>query len=390
MGSSTCSPWWLLTPGAVCPVPGVLPLYESSSTGFTPTVALIVVIFSPTFVFIEWLRILFRPSLMPVYGRAVRDSKRVVREDATGKQQLQPDDGFIAKGMKGFLRVDLDSTRNKVVVPLSLFLMAYLILGMGPVLGLNSFMVAPVSLQTQIAMQSVAKPEGDISAGMLGFSGVNWTEDSSAYDCSHLGGADQRACMIVKVAGGFTVAYAAVVVLAGIVAVAWGGFIVWRARKVHKYLGIARPLSFPPRLYSVVSLASTALGGIMMQWGLSAKFALETGALLPHVDTFSTGSSWMIVVLIKIHCSILEFILWHLVESGWDPESEDAIASAVSSPTSDSLLGAGAPAASLSASPSAATSDDFEADHHHHALAVNHEIYVNNPNGAHPHSRALI
>jgi hypothetical protein len=200
--------------------------------------------------------------------------------------------------------------------------------------------------------------------------------------------------MIVQVTGGFTVAYSAVVLLAGVVATVWGGLVVWRARRTRKYLGIARPLSFPPRLYSVVSLASAALGGMMMQWGLSAKFALDTGALLPHATTFTFGHSWLIVALIKIHCALLQFILWHTVESAWDPNSEDdgtaaeaaSAAAAAGASTAVSLLegsasaSASPPSPSLlpSSSPSSSPSADSELLPHpsgsprvsHRAIAV--------------------
>lgn len=308
--------------------------------------ALLLIILGPILITLQWLSILFRKSSRPVPGRALQPAlnKQTNQQgmnplydsnEAVSRPSLPPssstttDDAFVAIACKGFVRVDLNSTRNKYIAPFTLFLIIYIVCGTGAGIGMNTFSTAQVTLDTQLALIGMGRPDGDITAGILGLTGLNVFEGSSSYNdwCPFLTGTDERSCMIVAVAGGFTILYATVIFSSGVAAIVWASLIYYRRRRLSRSNGlgyVVPPLTFPSRLYTLISLAGSSLGGIMFVWGLPTKFALATGALVPSAN-FVTGMSWYIIVLTKIHVAILEFIVWHIIESATHESSSQVI-----------------------------------------------------------------
>ena len=256
-------------------------------------------------------------------GRALRNSKLGAYQE-NGVNTSRPVDAFIAISLKGFMRVDLDSNRNRAIAPLTFFLTFYIVAATSIALGLNTFSSALVSLDSKIALMGVARPDDEIKAGMLGLNGLNLLKGNNRYGsiCSLLEGDDHRSCIIVQVIGISTVAFTAIIILMGIIATVWLSMM-YISRRHHvssKPMGyVPRPLTLPPRFYTLIAVSSWGLGAIMLMWGLVGKFAFDTGAMIPY-GKFSTGNSWLIILLTKIHVEILQFIVWHLIESAWLPE----------------------------------------------------------------------
>jgi hypothetical protein len=323
-GQATCTAFWYQVSAAgSCPVRGIIPPYGTSSSDFSGIAAVFFVVIIPIWYVYQWLSIIFGKSNLPVVGRAIRDSKTVSVE-INGESVSKPVDAFIAMSMKGLVRVDLDSNSNRAIAPLTFFLVSYIILGLAPAVGMNSFSVATVTLDTQFNMLGVAQPSGELGAGMLGISNLNLMDGSAWYSniCSQLSGDDKRSCTTVAVVGGFTLLYAIVAFLCGSVAIVWATAIYLRRRRLavaHSEGYVLPPLTFPPRFYTLIAMASCCIGAIAMMWGIAGKFALNTGALIP-LASWTTGNSWLIVMLTKIHLALLEFIVWHIIESTWLPE----------------------------------------------------------------------
>lgn len=312
---------------------GVLPAFETSSGSLSGSLSIVVVILVPIITLFRWLLLLCRSSRIPMRGRALENTEATVFADShrdLGEHQQQPPppskEAGIAVTLKGHIRVDIDSTRNKLVVPLCIFLAFYSIPVMIPALAMGQFRTAPVTIDVQLAMQTVAQPEGDINAGLLGLSGMNWRDGLgfSGYGCSELSGSDHDVCEALAAVGILSLVYGIILLLCSLSAAVWVVITVRHNKLYSQRIGAQRPLVLPPRVYTLVAVMGTCMDAIILVWGVSGKYALDTGAIVHEAD-FAAGISWYLVFLARVHVMMLEFLTWHIVEANPTSKSSEPI-----------------------------------------------------------------
>jgi hypothetical protein len=322
MDVPVCSPAWLLVPGysASCPIAGVLPPYDINSSGFPGIFSLVTSIIAP---FLLIASSVHAWRNVPEAGRAIKKSEQIVKDQLTQAEDasspmppIGTSTAYRASCFGGMVTVNVNSTENRMLVPLILFLLAYMFVAMGPVIGLSSFYSTPVTQEMKIALQGVANPSSEIDAGYLGFKGLNMRDGSTSYDCGLLptGGSDQRACYVLKAISAFTLIYTIFIFMLSVPAFCWAVRIVWLHHVREKHFNLRTPVTFPPHLYMLVKLASNCLSAILFTFGFAGKYALETGVLIPHAN-WSIGDCTYICILIMVHNNLLQFLLWNTIES---------------------------------------------------------------------------